>query len=65
MTRLIWERAAAEARDAILRDGAYFRPSAYGNGPYPITRALIEDGVRHLFAEVPSRSPFPSASFTA
>ncbi len=35
-----------EAREALTRDGVWMRPSAYGDGPYPITRALIEDGAR-------------------
>ena len=38
MTRLFWERAAPEAREAILRDGVYYRPSAYGDGPPPSPR---------------------------
>ncbi len=29
------------------------RPSHYGDGPYPITRALIEDGRRHLISTSP------------
>ncbi len=36
-----------------MRDGVYWRPSAYGDGPYAITKALIEDGERHLFGEGP------------
>lgn len=53
MTRLFWERASEEARDAIMGDGVYYRPSAYGDGPYAITRALIEDGARHLLEAGP------------
>ncbi|MGO8778237.1 MAG: alpha/beta hydrolase [Rhodomicrobium sp.] len=53
MTRLFWERAPAEAREAILRDGVYYRPSAYGDGPYAITKALIEDGERHFLGASP------------
>jgi pimeloyl-ACP methyl ester carboxylesterase len=45
---LIWANAPAEARRAILEDGAWARPSLYSADPYPITRALIEDGRRHL-----------------
>jgi esterase/lipase len=51
MTQLIWERAPQEARDAVLRDGVYYRPSSYSQEPYAITRALIEDGKRHFFGE--------------
>jgi alpha-beta hydrolase superfamily lysophospholipase len=53
MTRLMWERAPQEARDAVLRDGVYYRPSAYSPEPYAISRALIEDGERHLFGDGP------------
>jgi pimeloyl-ACP methyl ester carboxylesterase len=53
MTRLMWENAPDEAREAIERDGIYFRPSRYGDGPYPIARRLIEDGERHLFGAGP------------
>ena len=36
-----------EVKAQIERDGVWLRPSAYGD-PYPITRALIEDGRKHL-----------------
>lgn len=51
MTRLFWERATDEARGAIMREGVYYRPSAYGDGLYAITKSLIEDGRRHLFGD--------------
>lgn len=44
---LMWAEFSAEQREAILRDGVWMRPSEYG-APYPITRALIEDGRDHL-----------------
>jgi len=34
-----------EGRAALAADGVWLRPSAYGE-PYPITRALLEDGAR-------------------
>jgi pimeloyl-ACP methyl ester carboxylesterase len=43
--RLIWARLEPEARTAIVRDGVWARPSAYGD-PYPIAKGLIEDGRR-------------------
>ena len=46
--RLMWDSFAPTIRQTILRDGVYFRASAYSPDPYPITRALIEDGRRHL-----------------
>jgi pimeloyl-ACP methyl ester carboxylesterase len=45
---LMWKRFSADARRAIERDGAWQRPSQYGDEPYLITRTLIEDGRRHL-----------------
>jgi alpha-beta hydrolase superfamily lysophospholipase len=51
MTAMMWERAPRDARDILLRDGVYYRPSAYGDEPYPITRTLMEDGRRHCFGE--------------
>ncbi len=36
-----------EARAALATQGVWLRPSAYGD-PYPIARALLEDGRRHL-----------------
>jgi pimeloyl-ACP methyl ester carboxylesterase len=45
---LLWPRLPEEARAAILRDGRYERPSAYSPAPYVYTRALIEDGAKHL-----------------
>jgi alpha-beta hydrolase superfamily lysophospholipase len=46
--RLMWADASPEMRRTIEQDGIWLRPSAYGDGPYPITRALIEDGRKHL-----------------
>lgn len=37
-----------EALAAIARDGVWHAPSAYAPEPTPITRALLEDGRRHL-----------------
>jgi hypothetical protein len=34
-----------DGREALARDGVWLRPSLYGD-PYPITRALLEDGAR-------------------
>jgi pimeloyl-ACP methyl ester carboxylesterase len=46
--RLMWARFSAKAKRAIERDGVYYEPSAYAPEPLPVTRALIEDGRRHL-----------------
>jgi pimeloyl-ACP methyl ester carboxylesterase len=44
---LLWSQADWDARAAIMDEGQWLRPSEYGE-PYPITRALIEDGRHHL-----------------
>lgn len=46
--RLMWQRFPESVRQTIAREGVWSRPSNYGDGPYPITRRLIEDGRRHL-----------------
>jgi pimeloyl-ACP methyl ester carboxylesterase len=58
-TALMWEAFSAADREAILRDGAIRRPSAYSAEGYLYTRKLIEDGRRHLLlhAPVPLRCP--------
>jgi pimeloyl-ACP methyl ester carboxylesterase len=50
---LIWARMTPDIRDEVMERGEWQRPSAYGDGPYPITRALIEDGRRHLMLDAP------------
>lgn len=44
---LMWSNFPPSAKAALEKDGVWHRPSAYGE-PYPITRALIEDGRKHL-----------------
>jgi pimeloyl-ACP methyl ester carboxylesterase len=44
---LMWKRFSPQARHEIETRGVWLRPSEYGE-PYPITRALIEEGRRHL-----------------
>ncbi len=51
--RLIWQAMPEATRTVLLRDGIFMRPSRYGDGDYPITRALIEDGKQHLFGDRP------------
>ncbi len=45
---LIWSQAPQEARRAIMEEGAWRRASAYSEEPDCFTRALIEDGRKHL-----------------
>jgi len=51
MTEIMWQRASSEARLAIAQDGVWYRPSQYGDDPYPITRHLLEDGAAHLLGD--------------
>jgi pimeloyl-ACP methyl ester carboxylesterase len=44
---LMWNSLPAEAKREIETRGVWLRPSQYGE-PYPITRALIEEGRNHL-----------------
>ena len=44
---LMWKGFSPHARQEIETRGVWLRPSEYGE-PYPITRALIEEGRRHL-----------------
>src|ERR1700678_4523812 len=44
---LMWKGFSLEARQDIETKGVWLRPSEYGE-PYPITRALIEEGRNHL-----------------
>lgn len=50
--RLMWDAFPDAIRARIMTEGAWHRPSQYGE-PVPITRALIEDGRRHLLLDGP------------
>ena len=45
---LMWKRFPPEIKKQIEEKGSWSRPSDYSEEPYLITRALIEDGRRHL-----------------
>jgi pimeloyl-ACP methyl ester carboxylesterase len=45
--RLMWDSMAPSERATLERDGVLYVPSQYGE-PTPITRALIQDGAKHL-----------------
>ena len=49
---LMWQAMTVEQRATLMRDGVMHRPSQYGE-PYPITRALIEDGRTQLLLNAP------------
>jgi pimeloyl-ACP methyl ester carboxylesterase len=47
--QLMWNGFPDAIREEIMTKGVWMRPSEYGDGtPYPITRALIEEGRNHL-----------------
>ena len=43
----------ADQRKALDDEGFFLRPSGYGDGPYTITKALIEDGRRRCLLDRP------------
>ncbi len=50
---LMWASFSPEVRREIEEKGSWQRPSAYGEEPYAITRALIEDGRKHILLNKP------------
>ena len=44
----MWKQFPDAIKREIEQKGAWMRPSQYSEAPYPITRALIEDGRKHL-----------------
>ena len=55
---LMWQAMMPHERETVLREGVLQVPSAYGE-PTPVTRALIEDGRRHLLMQAPIRIACP------
>ena len=45
---LMWKQFLPEVKRQIEQTGAWQRPSQYSEAPYPITKALIEEGRNHL-----------------
>ena len=50
--RLVRERLTDAERETLARDGVVHQPSQYGP-PTPFTRALLEEGSRHLMLDRP------------
>jgi pimeloyl-ACP methyl ester carboxylesterase len=48
---LMWQRFSPEIKQEIEQKGAWERPSRYGDEPYPISLALIEEGRHHLLLD--------------
>jgi pimeloyl-ACP methyl ester carboxylesterase len=47
----MWAAMSEADRATLMATGAFRAPSDYSAEPYVITRALIEDGDRHLFGD--------------
>jgi pimeloyl-ACP methyl ester carboxylesterase len=45
---LMWKNFSAAIKREIEEKGVWLRPSQYSEGPYPITKGLIEEGRKHL-----------------
>jgi pimeloyl-ACP methyl ester carboxylesterase len=45
---LMWKQFPDAIKREIEEKGIWLRPSEYDEGPYPITKGLIEDGRKHL-----------------
>jgi pimeloyl-ACP methyl ester carboxylesterase len=45
---LMWNQFTPAIRRTIETEGRWMRPTDYADEPYPVTRALIEDGRQHL-----------------
>ena len=56
---LMWNQFTPEIRRTIEQHGQWMRATDYGSEPYPVTRALIEDGRRHLLLDTSIRAHGP------
>lgn len=56
---LIWNELEEKAKQEILTKGVYQLPSDYSDCPYPISKALIEDGRNHLLLNNPINIDVP------
>lgn len=56
----MWDGFDEAQRAALLRDGRVELPSEYDDGPYVITRRLIEDGREQLVLREPLPLAFPT-----
>ena len=56
----MWDSFDEAQRTALMNDGRVELPSDYDDGPYVITRRLIEDGRNQLVLRNPLPLPFPT-----
>jgi pimeloyl-ACP methyl ester carboxylesterase len=57
--KLMWSQFPDEIKRQIIETGLWLRHSDYSPEPYPISRALIEDGRDHLLFGSPFRTHCP------
>jgi pimeloyl-ACP methyl ester carboxylesterase len=57
--RLIWAEMPEPIRQEVMERGVWHRPSANSPEPTPITRALIEDGRKHVILGAPIETGCP------
>ncbi len=57
--RLMWAHMEDDVKRQIMEKGEWEWPSEHGEDPYPITRALIEDGRKNLVLDGPLAFNFP------
>ena len=58
---LMWKQFSDDIKREIEVNGFWTRPSDYDEGGYPITKALIEDGRKHLMLGSPDRARLSGA----
>ncbi|WP_342644043.1 alpha/beta hydrolase [Rhodoligotrophos ferricapiens] len=56
---LITQAMSEQEREQLMSEGVVHRTSIYGDGPYPITRKLIEDGDYHRLMNAPYHASVP------
>lgn len=56
---LMWAQFTPAIRHTIETEGRWMRPTEYAAEPYPVTKALIEDGRRHLLLDTAIRAHGP------
>ncbi len=57
--KLMWDKYDATVRQSLVDKGLHYQPSDYGDEPYLITNALIEDGKKHLLMHQPFKVDCP------
>ncbi len=56
---MMWAGFSEAERETLVRDGRLELPSEYEDGPYVITKRMIDDGRNNLVLRTPLNLPFP------